>query len=235
MPETEAKGPSHGDARAIVEGRHGDPFRVLGLHDIDGHRTLTVFAPGAERVTALSGKATETELSPVNGAPGLFCGRFGRAKSYLLRCSNSDGSWEQDDPYRFGPVLGEIDEYLLGEGTMRRIWQALGAHVIEHEGTHGVHFAVWAPNARRVSVVGDFNLWDGRRTPMRRRGATGESTGRVRSPTVHLPTTVRRPASTYRSSAHGDGLGQVRRNSPGSDQREASEPNPNSGALLSPP
>ena len=173
MPETEAKGPSHGDARAIVEGRHGDPFRVLGLHDIDGHRTLTVFAPGAERVTALSGKATETELSPVNGAPGLFCGRFGRAKSYLLRCSNSDGSWEQDDPYRFGPVLGEIDEYLLGEGTMRRIWQALGAHVIEHEGTHGVHFAVWAPNARRVSVVGDFNLWDGRRTPMRRRGATG--------------------------------------------------------------
>ncbi len=173
MADMGADCPSHGDARAIVEGRHGDPFRVLGLHEIGGHKTLTVYMPGAERVTALTGKGTETELAPVNGAPGLFCGRFGRAKTYHLRCTNSDGTWEQEDPYRFGPVLGEIDEYLLGEGTMRRIWHALGAHAIEHEGVHGVHFAVWAPNAQRVSVLGDFNLWDGRRTPMRRRGATG--------------------------------------------------------------
>ena len=81
--------------------------------------------------------------------------------------------WEFDDAYRFGPVLGEMDEYLLGEGTHKRIWQVLGAHLITHEGVDGVHFAVWAPNAQRVSVVGDFNVWDGRRHPMRRRGATG--------------------------------------------------------------
>jgi 1,4-alpha-glucan branching enzyme len=70
-------------------------------------------------------------------------------------------------------VLGEMDEYLLGEGTHRRLWQVLGAHLMTHEGVDGVHFAVWAPNAERVSVVGDFNVWDGRRNPMRRRGATG--------------------------------------------------------------
>ena len=69
--------------------------------------------------------------------------------------------------------MGEIDEYLLGEGTHQRIWQVLGAHLITHEGVEGVQFAVWAPNAQRVSVVGDFNIWDGRRHPMRRRGATG--------------------------------------------------------------
>ena len=67
------------------------------------------------------------------------------------------GQWDYEDPYRFGPVMGEMDEYLLGEGTHRRIWQALGAHVLDHEGMAGTHFAVWAPNARRVSVVGDFN------------------------------------------------------------------------------
>ncbi|MGZ3217882.1 1,4-alpha-glucan branching protein GlgB [Paracoccus sp. T5] len=77
------------------------------------------------------------------------------------------------DDHRFGPVLGEVDLHLLGEGTHRRLWQALGAHVMTHEGAAGVHFAVWAPNARQVSVVGDFNAWDGRRHPMRRVGGSG--------------------------------------------------------------
>ncbi|MDF0601352.1 1,4-alpha-glucan branching protein GlgB [Psychromarinibacter sp. C21-152] len=161
------------DARAIVEGRHADPFRVLGPHQRHGKRVLTVFVPGAERVVALSGKKTETELAPVADFPGLFAGRFGRAKSYRLRCSNADAEWMQDDPYRFAPVLGEIDEYLLGEGTHQRLWQVLGAHVVTHDGVEGVHFAVWAPNALRVSVVGEFNLWDARRNPMRIRGGTG--------------------------------------------------------------
>jgi len=155
-------------ARAIAEGRHGDAFSVLGLHG----GVLAVFMPGATRVAALSGRGTRTVLAPVVGAPGVFAGRI-RAKSYRLACSNAEAEWQVDDPYRFGPVLGEIDEYLLGEGTHRRLWQALGAHVISHEGVAGVHFAVWAPNAERVSVVGDFNFWDGRRAPMRRRGATG--------------------------------------------------------------
>ena len=77
------------------------------------------------------------------------------------------------DPNNTGTVLGEMDEYLLGEGTHERLWQVLGAHVTEHQGTKGTHFAVWAPNASRVSVVGDFNDWDGRHHVMRRRGASG--------------------------------------------------------------
>ncbi|MDJ0826010.1 MAG: 1,4-alpha-glucan branching protein GlgB [Rhodobacter sp.] len=155
------------EAAAILGGTHGDPFGVLGPHD----GVLRAFVPGAERVLALKG-GSETDLPPVAGAPGLFAGRFA-ATDYRLRCSNPEATWEIDDPYRYGPVLGEIDEYLLGEGTHRRIWEALGAHVLTHEGAEGVHFAVWAPNARRVSVVGDFNFWDARRHPMRRRGATG--------------------------------------------------------------
>ena len=83
------------------------------------------------------------------------------------------GTWEEDDPFRFGPVLGEMDEHLLGEGSHLELWKVLGAHPVTRDGVAGVHFAVWAPDARRVSVVGDFNHWDGRRHPMRRRGSTG--------------------------------------------------------------
>ena len=76
-------------------------------------------------------------------------------------------------PTRFGPVLGPLDDYLVGEGTHRQLYDRLGAHPIAHEGTDGVHFAVWAPQRPRVSVVGDFNAWDGRRHPMRKRVDTG--------------------------------------------------------------
>ena len=155
-------------AAAIVAGTHDDLFSVLGLRD----GILRVFAPGATHVVALSGKKTETELTAIPGAPGLFAGPLKRAKAYRLRCSNADAVWEYEDPYRFGPVLGEMDEYLLGEGTHRRIWQVLGAHVMRHEGVEGVHFAVWAPAAQRVSVAGDY-FWDGRKHGMRRRGSTG--------------------------------------------------------------
>lgn len=112
-------------------------------------------------------------LAPVEGCPGLFHGKVPGAEPYLLRGRRDGEEWLVEDAYRFGPVLGELDEYLLGEGRHRRLWQALGAHVIEHQGTAGTHFAVWAPNARRVSLIGDFNAWDGRRHVMRRRGATG--------------------------------------------------------------
>ena len=81
--------------------------------------------------------------------------------------------WLVHDPYGFGPVMGALDEYLLGEGRHEELYKRLGAHPVTHEGVEGTAFAVWAPNARRVSVVGPFNAWDGRRHPMRRRGATG--------------------------------------------------------------
>lgn len=159
-------------AWAIAEGRHGDPFGVLGPQKLAKGWRITAFVPGALRLWVLSGKKAE-EAKPYPGIPGLFTYHQSRRAAYRLRAEGAESSWEFDDPFRFGPVLGEMDEYLLGEGTHRRLWQVLGAHPISHEGVDGVHFAVWAPNAERVSVIGNFNIWDGRRHPMRRRGGTG--------------------------------------------------------------
>ncbi|MFV0335133.1 MAG: 1,4-alpha-glucan branching protein GlgB [Tropicimonas sp.] len=158
----------------IANGTHPDPFAVLGLQQAgDGSHWVTVFDPGASTITAIAGRK-KFPLAPFADVPGVFCGPIAKRGAYRLRGENAAGeSWENEDPYRFGPVIGEMDEYLLGEGTHRRIWQVLGAHVITHEGVRGTHFAVWAPNARRVSVICDFNSWDGRRNPMRLRGATG--------------------------------------------------------------
>ncbi len=162
-----------GAARALAEGRHGDPFSVLGPHRHGGRTVITVFVPGADRLWVLTGKQGCAEAEPWPGIPGLFTHVQPRRAAYRLRAEGHGSTWDFDDPFRFGPVLGEMDEYLLGEGTHRRLWQVLGAHCLTHEGVDGVHFAVWAPNAERVSVVGNFNIWDGRRHPMRRRGPTG--------------------------------------------------------------
>ena len=161
-----------GTARAIAEGRHGDPFSVLGPQKRGGSWVVTAFVPGADRLWVLTGKKVE-EAVPYPGLPGLFTCPQAKKAAYRLRAQGSGTEWEFDDPFRFGPVLGEMDEYLLGEGTHKRLWHALGAHCLTHVGVAGVHFAVWAPNAERVSVVGGFNVWDGRRHPMRRRGGTG--------------------------------------------------------------
>jgi len=161
----------YGAAQAITEGRHGDPFSVLGLHKRQGEWVVTAFVPGAQQLWVLT--AVETEAVPVTGAGGLFAAVLPAPVPYRLRAEGSGAVWEFEDPFRFGPVLGEMDEYLLGEGRHQRLWQVLGAHVMTHEAVEGTHFAVWAPNAERVSVVGDFNIWDGRRHPMRRRGGTG--------------------------------------------------------------
>jgi 1,4-alpha-glucan branching enzyme len=155
-------------AQAIARGAHGDPFSVLGLHKRGKTWVLTAFVPGADRLEVLADAPVAAD--PYPGQPGLFTATLKTQQPYRLRAANAEATWDFDDPFRFGPVLGEMDEYLLGEGTHRRIWQVLGAHAITHEGVAGTHFAVWAPNAQRVSVVGDFNVWDGRRHPMRRRG-----------------------------------------------------------------
>lgn len=163
-----------GAAAAIVEGRHGDPFSVLGLHKRGKAWVVTAFVPGADRLSVLTGKTGKpVDAAGVPHAPGLFVAALPRKTDYRLRAEGHGAVWEFEDPFRFGPVLGELDEYLLGEGTHKRLWKVLGAHLMVHEGVAGVHFAVWAPNAERVSVVGDFNIWDGRRHPMRRRGPTG--------------------------------------------------------------
>ncbi len=161
------------EAAAISKGVHGDPFSVLGGHRRGAGFVVCAFDPGAESISLLTGKAKETPMVPVAGAPGVFAGLLKRKAAYRLRGRSNGHSWDFEDPFRFSPVLGEVDEHLIAEGTHRRLWQRLGAHVMTHEGVDGVHFAVWAPNAHRVSVVGDFNQWDGRRHPMRRRGSTG--------------------------------------------------------------
>ena len=152
---------------AVARGEEADPFAVLGPHG----GIVTAFDPGAENMALITADA-KTEMHPVPSAPGVFAARIA-AKEYRFRGTAAGTTWEVEDPYRFPPVLGALDEHYLREGTHLRLWQALGAHVRDHKGVPGTHFAVWAPNARRVSVVGDFNAWDGRRHVMRRLGATG--------------------------------------------------------------
>ena len=107
-------------------------------------------------------------------ARGLFEGFVTGAPQPLKYQAQGNGAeWWVTDPYSFGPVLGPVDDFLMAEGTHLRLYDKMGAHLIDHEGADGVHFAVWAPNARRVSVVGDFNDWDGRRHVMRRRSDIG--------------------------------------------------------------
>ena len=158
------------EARALDEARHPDPFSILGPHKHGRATWVTAIDPGAERLFALVG-GKRHELTRVLGS--VFSGKVPGGKPYRLHGEAGEAAWDYDDAYRFGPVLTDMDEYLLAEGTHLRLWEALGAHVREHEGVNGTHFAVWAPNARRVSVVGDFNHWDGRRHVMRRRGASG--------------------------------------------------------------
>ena len=165
--------PDHGldDAtiEAILRGRHGNLFGALGLHDAPGGLTLRVFAPDAAGVEAIDAKGkTVARLERIH-PEGLFAGRVKKRAPYRLRLSAGDHVWEKHDPYAFGTMLGEMDEYLMAEGRHEQLWRRLGAHPVVHEGVEGIAFAVWAPNARRVSVVGHFNAWDGRRHVMRRR------------------------------------------------------------------
>ena len=163
------------DVAAIVAGTHGDPFAVLGVQQVGTGFFARCFIPHAEQVAAytLAGRPAG-ELARRDEA-GFFEGRLSIRKRQPLRylARNGDGEWWVTDPYSFGPVLGPMDDYYIAEGSHLRLFDKLGAHLIDHEGASGVHFAVWAPNAKRVSVVGDFNDWDGRRHPMRLRRDTG--------------------------------------------------------------
>ena len=155
---------------AISEGRHPDPFAVLGLHQIKGAWWVCAFDPGAEQMFVLP--KTGAPIAGISlGVQGVFAAHMPAACDYRLRWQGYGTQWEQDDPYRFSPVLGALDHHLLAEGKHAHLWQVLGAQVMTHQGVDGTHFAVWAPNAHRVSVVGDFNHWDGRRAPMRKSGS----------------------------------------------------------------
>jgi 1,4-alpha-glucan branching enzyme len=158
---------------ALVGGRHGDPFSLLGPHRTGDGWVLRAFLPGASAVAAHAPDGSLiAPLAPAHQA-GLFVGPLPGRVPYRLRIEWPGGPQETADPYAFPPLLGDVDLYLLAEGRHRRLGDALGAHAMTIEGVAGVRFAVWAPNARRVSVVGDHNGWDGRRHPMRLRIEAG--------------------------------------------------------------
>jgi len=155
-------------AREIIAGRHADPFRYLGPHTENHETVVRVFLPDARRVIAI-GEHGERELKRIDPA-GLFAGALDGPQRYRLRAQFGDNEVELEDAYRFPPLLSDYDLYLLGEGNHLRLYEKLGAHPMTLDGVAGVGFVVWAPNAQRVSVVGDFNAWDGRRHAMRVRG-----------------------------------------------------------------
>jgi 1,4-alpha-glucan branching enzyme len=157
-----------GTVDALLRARHADPFAVLGPHRVEGQRLVRTLQPGAQAVEAIDGQG-RVLASLETVADGLFAGAVPGEGAYRLRVHWPTAVQELDDPYAFGALLAEHDLDLIAQGQHPELWRQLGAHPVERDGVVGVRFAVWAPNARRVSVVGDFNHWDGRRHPMRLR------------------------------------------------------------------
>jgi 1,4-alpha-glucan branching enzyme len=162
------------EMEAIVGGYHGDAFRVLGPHSVrkkggQARWEVRAFLPQAESAAVVMGG----EVRPMEKkhSQGFFCGTLsGEPRRYRLRAKLWDGSEvELEDPYRYGPQVSDTDLYLHTEGTLQEAYRVLGAHVMTADGAAGVRFAVWAPNAESVTVAGEFNEWDVRRHPMRRR------------------------------------------------------------------
>src|SRR5215470_2645559 len=161
---------------ALVQGNHDDPFGLLGPHFVDSvGLVIRSFQPTALRVRVVGEDGVEIADLERRHPAGFFAGVVGADTqiNYRLRLDLPARQLDIDDPYRFPPILGDLDMYLLAEGNHQRLYERLGAHPTELLGVPGVSFAVWAPNARRVSLVGDFNEWDGRRHPMRRRFEAG--------------------------------------------------------------
>lgn len=161
---------------AIVGGYHGTPFDILGLHpNPAGGLVIRTFQPDAKEVSVKRGEAL-TPMTRVHDE-GFFEAEFpdaGEFFAYQLSLTFwTDEIRVIDDAYRFGPLLNETDLYLYNEGNLEKAWNVLGAHPTTHAGVSGTVFVVWAPSALRVSVVGGFNHWDGRRHPMRPRGSSG--------------------------------------------------------------
>ena len=163
------------DLYPLLECRHSDPHRILGLRVLGKETIARVFHPDALTVSILLENGTKHTLIKTH-ADGLFEGvipgvQSSSPLSYRIVTTFADGSSHSGrDAYAFAPQLGDLDLYLLGEGNHLEAYRVMGAHPREVEGIQGTAFAVWAPNAQRVSVVGDFNGWDGRRHMMRQLG-----------------------------------------------------------------
>ncbi|RJP34602.1 MAG: 1,4-alpha-glucan branching protein GlgB [Phycisphaerales bacterium] len=166
--------------RRLIRGELPDPHRLLGAHpaSLDGVQGVVIRAyhPDAElaEVVHATGRTTRLQRTDATGLFVAFVPGGVAGEAYRVRFTFPDGHrLERDDPYRHLPSLGDTDLHLFNEGNHRRVWEKLGAHHRVIDGVEGVSFAVWAPNARRVSVVGNFNRWDGRLLPMRVLGGSG--------------------------------------------------------------
>jgi 1,4-alpha-glucan branching enzyme len=165
--------------KQIVFAYHHDPFQVLGAHQVEvegqARVAIRVFLPEASRASVIDDAGQEHPLTRIH-AHGFFEAILERQEIFRYKLKIQDHRGNEvitRDPYAFMPVLSDFDRQLLGEGAHYQSYDKLGAHVMTVDGVQGVHFAVWAPNAGRVSVVGDFNQWDGRRHPMRVLGGCG--------------------------------------------------------------
>jgi 1,4-alpha-glucan branching enzyme len=164
------------DADQLITRRHANPHAYLGVHPENGSVVVRTFRPAAAKVEVVTPDGTHAALDQVHPG-GVFEGHLKGLKApfdYQLEVDYGEsGTITIDDPYRFLPTIGELDVHLFGEGRHEELWERLGAHVREVDGVVGTSFAVWAPAARSVSVVGDFNYWDGRIHPMRSLGSSG--------------------------------------------------------------
>ena len=159
----------------VIAGTCRDPHAYLGMHNVEGAGVeVRVYDPTADRIVLTAGGKT-FEMEKIHPA-GMFRVRFSRRKNhfnYTLEYHHGADVFVSEDPYHFMPQIGEMDLYLFNQGEHRRVFDVMGAHVRRPGGVEGVGFTVWAPNAERVSVVGSFNCWDGRRHPMRLMGNSG--------------------------------------------------------------
>jgi 1,4-alpha-glucan branching enzyme len=160
----------------LLDGDHANPHGVLGPHPHDGGVSVRVLRPWADRVVVVVG---DERYSLEHEYGGIWAGVLDlpEVPDYRLEVTYSGSTQSTDDPYRYLPTLGDLDMHLLGEGRHEELWEVLGSHVRTYQTqggpVTGTSFAVWAPSARGVRVVGDFNHWDGRGTPMRSLGSTG--------------------------------------------------------------
>ncbi len=164
------------DLEALVRREHPEPHAILGAHASEGGVVVRALRPSAESVTVKPNRGKSVPMTEIHPG-GIFEAEIPDAElplKYKLKVDyGSAGKFTVSDPYAFLPTIGELDLHLMGEGRHEELYERLGAHVVEHEGTQGTAFAVWAPAARAMSVVGDFNSWDGRLHAMRSMGTSG--------------------------------------------------------------
>ncbi|MGY1775673.1 1,4-alpha-glucan branching protein GlgB [Geodermatophilus sp. SYSU D00804] len=165
------------DLRAIVDGWSRDPHRVLGAHAAAEGWVVRTLRPDASAVVVVDQDDSRYEARRIHGGGIYEAALPQQPGDYRLEVTYGGDTFTVDDPYRWMPTLGDLDQYLIGEGRHERLWEALGAHVRRYEtprGTvEGVSFAVWAPNAQGVKVTGDFDYWEARAYPMRQLGGIG--------------------------------------------------------------